>query len=170
MWQKWPRRMLRHKALIQAARVAFGFAGLSDEDEFERAESVRRGTQSVPLKAHASFDDFANTNARPAVGQVEQAEAVETGFSPSPDPASANPIQHAPAQTHVEASAPASPPASGADAELLNDIYCEGRRARATGVSRNEAVAKLRYLKHKEAAHQGWDDEDAQIKAMEAAQ
>lgn len=35
-WQKWPRRMLRHKALIQAARYAFGFAGIVDPDEAER--------------------------------------------------------------------------------------------------------------------------------------
>ena len=32
-WAKSPRRMLRHKALIQAARVAFGFSGIHDEDE-----------------------------------------------------------------------------------------------------------------------------------------
>jgi len=33
MWRQMPRRMLRHKALIQAARVAFGFSGIHDEDE-----------------------------------------------------------------------------------------------------------------------------------------
>lgn len=32
-WKDMPRRMLRHKALIQAARIAFGFAGIYDEDE-----------------------------------------------------------------------------------------------------------------------------------------
>lgn len=32
-WDKMPRRMLRHKALIQCARVAFGFSGIQDEDE-----------------------------------------------------------------------------------------------------------------------------------------
>lgn len=35
-WRQWPRRMLRHKALIQAARYAFGFAGVVDQDEAER--------------------------------------------------------------------------------------------------------------------------------------
>ena len=35
-WKQWPRRMLRHKALIQAARYAFGFAGIMDQDEAER--------------------------------------------------------------------------------------------------------------------------------------
>ena len=35
-WQSHPRRMLRHKALIQCARLAFGFAGIYDQDEAER--------------------------------------------------------------------------------------------------------------------------------------
>lgn len=32
-WNKSPRRMLRHKAIIQCGRVAFGFGGIYDEDE-----------------------------------------------------------------------------------------------------------------------------------------
>lgn len=35
-WKSHPRRMLRHKALIQAGRIAFGFAGIYDPDEAER--------------------------------------------------------------------------------------------------------------------------------------
>ncbi len=35
-WRQWPNRMLRHKSLIQAARYAFGFAGIYDPDEAER--------------------------------------------------------------------------------------------------------------------------------------
>lgn len=35
-WQSHPRRMLRHKATIQCARMAFGFAGIYDQDEAER--------------------------------------------------------------------------------------------------------------------------------------
>ena len=35
-WKQYPRRMLRHKALIQCARYAFGFAGIVDPDEDER--------------------------------------------------------------------------------------------------------------------------------------
>lgn len=39
-WNSHPRRMLRHKAMIQAARLAFGFGGIYDEDEAERIEAV----------------------------------------------------------------------------------------------------------------------------------
>jgi phage recombination protein Bet len=35
-WVQWPVRMLRHKALIQCARVAYGFSGIYDPDEGER--------------------------------------------------------------------------------------------------------------------------------------
>lgn len=35
-WNSHPGRMLRHKALMQGARVAFGFAGIYDPDEGER--------------------------------------------------------------------------------------------------------------------------------------
>lgn len=36
VWKKYPKRMLRHKALIQCARIAFGFSGIYDEDEAHR--------------------------------------------------------------------------------------------------------------------------------------
>lgn len=46
-WQKWPARMLRHKAAIQAARYAFGFSGIYDEDEAARAVDVTPQTVVV---------------------------------------------------------------------------------------------------------------------------
>lgn len=50
-WQSHPTRMLRHKSLIQCARMAFGFAGIFDQDEAERviegtAAEVNVGKQS----------------------------------------------------------------------------------------------------------------------------
>jgi phage recombination protein Bet len=39
-WKQWPARMLRHKATIQAARYAFGFAGIMEPDEYERMQTV----------------------------------------------------------------------------------------------------------------------------------
>ena len=35
-WQSHPKRMLRHKAMIQCARLAFGYVGIYDQDEAER--------------------------------------------------------------------------------------------------------------------------------------
>lgn len=39
-WRKWPRRMLRHKAFIQAARIAFSLSGIIDPDEADRYVDV----------------------------------------------------------------------------------------------------------------------------------
>lgn len=41
-WKSHPNRMHRHKALIQAARVAFGFAGIYDQDEAERIVEAKK--------------------------------------------------------------------------------------------------------------------------------
>ena len=43
-WQSHPRRMLRHKAMIQCARLAFGYGGIYDHDEAERI------VEAVPVK------------------------------------------------------------------------------------------------------------------------
>jgi phage recombination protein Bet len=57
-WQSHPRRMLRHKAMIQCARLAFGFAGIYDEDEAERvrhmgdAEEVRPASSLAAVRSH----------------------------------------------------------------------------------------------------------------------
>lgn len=42
-WNQYPARMLRHKAVMQAARYAFGFAGIVDPDE---ADDMMRNAQA----------------------------------------------------------------------------------------------------------------------------
>jgi len=42
-WNSHPKRMLRHKANIQCARIAFGFSGIYDQDEAERIVEVIDG-------------------------------------------------------------------------------------------------------------------------------
>lgn len=39
VWSKWPARMLRHKAYIQCARMAFGISEMIDDDEAARIEA-----------------------------------------------------------------------------------------------------------------------------------
>ena len=46
-WRQSPRRMLRHRALIQAARVAFGFSGIMDEEDAVKL-AVVTDVQTVP--------------------------------------------------------------------------------------------------------------------------
>lgn len=48
-WKKYPARMLRHKSTIQAARYAFGLAGIYDEDEAGRiaGQTIDMGAAEV---------------------------------------------------------------------------------------------------------------------------
>ncbi|WP_455466431.1 phage recombination protein Bet [Bartonella sp. B39] len=48
-WQKYPARMLRHKATIQCARYAFGFSGIYEEDEAVRINEGNNNTQEQPI-------------------------------------------------------------------------------------------------------------------------
>lgn len=64
-WQSHPYRMLRHKAMIQCARIAFGFGGIYDADEAERiVESIQ------PAKV---ID--------PSTGEIKQAAAGLPAYS-----------------------------------------------------------------------------------------
>jgi phage recombination protein Bet len=48
-WRSHPRRMLRHKALIQCSRVAFGFTGIYDHDEGLAIIEAQSGRQAVAM-------------------------------------------------------------------------------------------------------------------------
>ncbi len=48
-WKVNPRRMLRHKALIQCARVAFGFSGIVDDEEAVSPQVQVNVTPSRPI-------------------------------------------------------------------------------------------------------------------------
>jgi phage recombination protein Bet len=53
---KMKHRMLRHKALMQAARYAFGFSGIMDQDE---AETIAQMRDITPATARPQMSDFA---------------------------------------------------------------------------------------------------------------
>ncbi len=53
-WQSHPRRMLRHKAMIQCARLAFGYGGIYDQDEAERI------VEAAPVKHMGTVEDAAH--------------------------------------------------------------------------------------------------------------
>lgn len=67
-WQSHPKRFLRHKAMIQCARIAFGYGGIYDSDEAERiverdmgaadVVSTRPAQQAVPPAAPAALPDY----------------------------------------------------------------------------------------------------------------
>lgn len=56
-WKSHPKRMLRHKAMIQCARIAFGFVGIYDEDEAERIIQPPKEKEVNPITKEAITDD-----------------------------------------------------------------------------------------------------------------
>lgn len=64
-WKKWPARMLRHKATIQAARYAFGLSGIYDPDEADRIagasikeiNDVAAEKESLPFFEQTRFEE-----------------------------------------------------------------------------------------------------------------
>jgi hypothetical protein len=70
-WQSHPKRMLRHKAMIQCARVAFGFTGFYDPDEAERIIDV------TPTKTQTTLAEITKEREPGSDDEVSDAEFIE---------------------------------------------------------------------------------------------
>jgi len=46
-WLTHPRRMLRHKAMVQCARICFGLSGIYEPDEANRIETAGQNTENL---------------------------------------------------------------------------------------------------------------------------
>ena len=63
-WQTHPKRFLRHKAMIQCARMAFGYGGIYDQDEAERITERDMGAAEVVSSrpaAPAALPDYSQS-------------------------------------------------------------------------------------------------------------
>ena len=63
-WQTHPKRFLRHKAMIQCARMAFGYGGIFDQDEAERIIEKDMGAAEVVSSrpaAPAALPDYSQS-------------------------------------------------------------------------------------------------------------
>lgn len=69
-WKKWPARMLRHKALIQCARYAFGFSGIYDPDEADRMKDITPSESNKELEKAFLNKDAGQEHA------IEEAKAL----------------------------------------------------------------------------------------------
>lgn len=77
-WQTMPSRMLRHKAFMQAARYAFGLAGIYDDDEAR--DIMRNGSTSAPTPTAVSEQAESTLRGRKSPEKV--AEATSTRLEP----------------------------------------------------------------------------------------
>lgn len=106
-WDSHPGRMLRHKTFIQCARIAFGFAGIYDEDEAQRileGESVR-----VPA-------------APAAIGRINSEVSGKALEGESTREAEAPASESAKAPTYAEVRAQIEKAQTGADFDLCRDL------------------------------------------------
>lgn len=82
-WQTHPKRFLRHKAMIQCARLAFGFGGIYDHDEAERIAEKDMGAAEVvssrpaPATQPAALPDYADADLHKNIGSW--ASAMQSG-------------------------------------------------------------------------------------------
>ncbi len=75
-WLSHPYRMLRHKAMIQCARLAFGFAGIYDEDEAKRIEEATSTKTVNPETGEVEVHTFDVTAALDAVEACTTTDAL----------------------------------------------------------------------------------------------
>ena len=145
---KMKHRMLRHKALIQAARYAFGFSGVMDEDEASRVAAMK----DVTPPPRPQMSDFVTVGQ-----QVETARAEEKAFE---------------AEQQAYEAAPEPPAHDAETGEVIEDVsepspadaYALGKQTRAANKARrvppevdNQGAA------FSEAWLSGWDDADSEM-------
>jgi len=135
-WQKYPRRMLRHKALIQCARYAFGFAGIVDPDEAERM-----GADVSPMRT-VSHDD--EPPAPPPAIQHQREGDLKTVESGRFDPAETEWVDEAP---------PAGDPL-----DLPSDLDRRAKKSPVIEASAADVFDPAQWLKDLDGAFAGCDD------------
>ena len=149
-WQTHTKRFLRHKAMIQCARLAFGYSGIYDQDEAERiaeASSVKHmGAADVVApppatyneeKFNANFAKWAETiqaGRKTAADYIQFAESRKEPFTEEQKArllsVKREPQQDAGEPTDVQPKGEQSaPPAQAASAAEFDDVLARIRAA-----------------------------------------
>lgn len=136
-WNSHPGRMLRHKALIQCSRTAFGFAGIYDEDEAQRIVegTVARITESPAIAA-------INDDIRPPKTDPESVETSKPAPTPATPGEEPEPVTYAQVAQAIQASKTADELDVAVD--LISGIESEKQRAELDVEARakRKAIAK----------------------------
>lgn len=86
-WQTHTKRFLRHKTLIQCARIAFGFAGIYDEDEAQRI--IEGEARHIPNVTRPDLHDLQAQLAERSASHTETTEPpIDDGDFTETTPAS----------------------------------------------------------------------------------
>ena len=79
-WQSHTKRFLRHKTMIQCARIAFGFAGIYDQDEAERIAEAQHAEPVQQEPARPEREPYSNDRFAESLPGFEK--AIANGRSP----------------------------------------------------------------------------------------
>jgi hypothetical protein len=79
-WNKMPRRMLRHKAIKECGRVAFGFAGLYDQDDADYIMNTIDVTPRNTKPATEAPKALPQQSDGPILVTTEQVEEIRTAL------------------------------------------------------------------------------------------
>lgn len=116
-WRTMPCRMLRHKTIIQCARVVYSFGGIYDNDEAERIIEMEDRNEMVNVTPAATAQAVA-----PAISKPSQSAAL------------CQPVQETVSQPSSSTTADSIKRAYSTDSELINYVdgiikRCEERNA-----------------------------------------
>jgi phage recombination protein Bet len=142
-WKQMPYRMLRHRAYIQAARLAFGVHGIMDEEEGVVASGYTSVAEALaanpakprkenPFKAGAPTAPLATAAAEPTGGDSHPQAAPTPPAQPAPAPPPTEPKRRgraAPQQVTTPAAAIAEQPAPPSSTEIDDDPRTNFERA-----------------------------------------
>ena len=129
-WNKMPRRMMRHKALKEAARYTFGFAGIMDEDEAREREAINvTGMVTEISRVVEEKTGDAKENLKKRLTAAKTAPATP----PAAAPAATVPLEEDPDLASLAANAPAtsSPAMDHAKEVMAEKAAAEGVQAQA---------------------------------------
>lgn len=129
---KMEHRMLRHKSLMQCARYAFGFSGVTDEDEAWDTPGMRDVTPSngrVTMQETNPWAEESKPESKPAATETAKTEeAVETEASFASEEATSMPSRKEMAAEVKEAMAQAEITLPAAEARLrAAGLLAEGK-------------------------------------------
>jgi len=125
-WAKWPARLLRHKALIQCARIAFSLGGIYDPDEAERiAETGDKPEPAKPGRASAVIESSeVRSNVVAATSTVQQTAAEV--HAPAAEKSEAHPLSQPQSKGEAtSAQSSASPAPSGCICNCCKSGNCD---------------------------------------------
>lgn len=129
-WRSHPRRMLRHKSMIQCARLAFGFSGIYDQDEAERIVEMGPAVEVAPAAVES-------INERVRRAKPAKAEPAPPAADDAQPPAATY------AQVRDALEKAQSHDTLDLAADLIGSVADEGQRAELSDIyhERRQAVA-----------------------------